>query len=174
MPSITRSDGRTVTDPRDVEELIRRLGLEYEKIVPKQVPALDRVLTERRLSGEDAEQILAVNRERLPDGHTGADVVALFSGGPGLGDLPYRRPHTHADDEVRFIVAGGGTFGFVLPDGEQIELGVEAGDLLSIPAGTEHWFKLGSEAALVAVRLFGANPDWRGQYTATQITSLPD
>lgn len=174
MPPITRSDGRTVTDPRDAEDLIRLLGLGVEKIAPAHVPALDRVLAERRLGGDDADHILAANRERLPAGHAGADVVALFPGGPGLGDLPYRRPHTHADDEVRFIVAGGGAFGFVLPDGGQIELGVEAGDLLSIPAGTEHWFKLRPDGALVAVRLFGANPDWRGHYTATKVLFRPD
>lgn len=173
MPPITRHDGSTVTDPREAERLIRVLGLGIAKVAPVADPAVERVMASRRLDGGDAARILAANRGSLPAGHTGADVVALFSGGPGLGDLPYRRPHTHADDEVRLIVAGGGAFGFVLPDGVQIEMPVGPGDLLSIPAGTEHWFRLGADGSLVAIRLFGANPDWRGDYTSTRILFPP-
>lgn len=62
-----------------------------------------------------------------------------------------------------------GIFGFVLPGGDQIEITVEAGDLLRVPAGTEHWFRLGPRRTVVAVRLFGANPDWRADYTGAEI-----
>ncbi len=169
MPTITRPDGSVVTRAADAERLVRSLGLGVAKAAPAASLALGRVMAGRRLTDEDSRQILAANRHLLPAGHVGADVFALFPETPGLGTLRFHRCHTHADDEVRFILAGEGVFGFVLPGGGQIEITAEAGDLLRVPAGIEHWFRLGPRRTVVAVRLFGANPDWRADYTGTEI-----
>lgn len=169
MPTITRPDGSVITQAVEAERLIRSLGLGVAKAAPAASLALGRVLAGRRLADEDSRQILAANQGVLPGEHAGADVIALFPDTPGLGDLMFHRCHTHSDDEIRFILAGEGVFGFILPDGDQVEITVEAGDLLSVPAGIEHWFRLGARRTVVAVRLFGANPDWRAEYTGTAI-----
>jgi 1,2-dihydroxy-3-keto-5-methylthiopentene dioxygenase len=169
MPTITRPDGSVVAQAAEAKRLVRSLGLGVAKVAPAASPALGRVLAGRRLTDEDSRQILAANQNLLPRNYAGADVIALFPDSPGLSDLAFHRCHTHSDDEVRFILAGEGVFGFVLPDGGQVEITAEAGDLLSVPAGTEHWFRLGPRRTVVAVRLFGANPDWRAEYTGTTI-----
>jgi 1,2-dihydroxy-3-keto-5-methylthiopentene dioxygenase len=41
----------------------------------------------------------------------------------------FNRCHTHADDEVRYIIDGEGVFGFVRPDGSQVELTITSKSL---------------------------------------------
>jgi len=76
--------------------------------------------------------------------------------------------HTHAEDEVRFFVEGQGLFYLRL--GEEVNLVLcEAGDLLSVPAGTRHWFDMGSAPSFCAIRFF-QNPDgWVGKFTGDPI-----
>ena len=50
--------------------------------------------------------------------------------------------HTHEQDELRFFVFGSGVF-FFYDDYVLFELVCEAGDMISIPSGMEHWFDIG-------------------------------
>jgi 1,2-dihydroxy-3-keto-5-methylthiopentene dioxygenase len=81
----------------------------------------------------------------------------------------YALAHTHADDEVRYVLAGAGVFGFVRPDGSQLELLVRAGECINVPAGTEHWFHLTASRTFKAVRYFMDNKGWTPVYTNTPI-----
>ena len=175
MPILSRPDGSVVTDSKEAARLVRSLGLGVEKRPPATGLALGGVIARRRLDPADATAILAANAPNLPPGHAGSDVIALFPDTAGLDDIlaAFHRCHTHSDDEVRFILAGEGVFGFVLPDGDQIEVTVEPGDLVSVPAGTEHWFRLGPRRVVVAIRLFSANPSWAAAYTGTPIRFAP-
>jgi len=51
--------------------------------------------------------------------------------------------HTHSDDEVRFFVSGRGAF-YLRFDPEVDVVICEAGDMISVPAGTRHWFDMGT------------------------------
>jgi 1,2-dihydroxy-3-keto-5-methylthiopentene dioxygenase len=81
----------------------------------------------------------------------------------------FDKVHTHADDEVRYIVAGEGIFGFVRPDGSQVELTVQPQEYINVPAGTEHWFLLTPARRIKAVRYFCGTDGWVPEYTGTQI-----
>lgn len=104
-------------------------------------------------------------------GYQSRDLIALHSGIPGLQDLlqKFSRPHTHDDDEVRYIVDGEGVFGFVYPDGHQVELKVKAGEYISVPKGTEHWFVLTKTQRIKAIRYFTTTEGWTPVYTDTKI-----
>ena len=171
MPVITRADGSAVSESKEAARLVQALGLRVATLAPAASLALGRVLSRRRLEADDATDLLAANRRLLPPDHAGADVIALFPDTAGLDSVlaAFHRCHTHSDDEVRFILAGEGVFGFVLPDGDQIEITVAPGDLIGVPAGTEHWFRLGPRRTVIAIRLFAANPDWQASYTGTPI-----
>lgn len=80
----------------------------------------------------------------------------------------FARFHIHDDDEGRYVVAGSCVFGFALPGLGQLRLHLGPGDHLRIPAGTEHWFALGEEGILQAVRLFSS-----GDAMATTYTGRP-
>ena len=78
--------------------------------------------------------------------------------------------HTHADDEVRLFIAGRGAF--YLRFGPHVDVVVcEAGDLISVPAGTRHWFDMGTTPDLAAIRLFRVEDGSVGAFTGDPIAS---
>lgn len=78
--------------------------------------------------------------------------------------------HTHSEDEIRFFVDGKGLFWFHL-EGEPIfNLLCEKGDLISVPAGTKHWFDAGESNPFVkAIRIFIDMSGWIPVYTNSKI-----
>jgi 1,2-dihydroxy-3-keto-5-methylthiopentene dioxygenase len=76
--------------------------------------------------------------------------------------------HRHAEDEVRFFVAGRGCFYLHLYP-EVVAVVCEGGDLLSVPAGTRHWFDMGIRPDFVAIRFFEQEDGWIGDFTGDPI-----
>ena len=76
--------------------------------------------------------------------------------------------HRHAEDEVRFFVAGRGCF-YLHLEPEVFAVVCEGGDLLSVPAGTRHWFDMGSRPDFVAIRFFEQKDGWIGDFTGDVI-----
>ncbi|GAA0988854.1 1,2-dihydroxy-3-keto-5-methylthiopentene dioxygenase [Acrocarpospora macrocephala] len=82
--------------------------------------------------------------------------------------------HTHDDDEVRFFAGGSGIF-YLHIDGKVHAVLCEAGDLLSVPAGTTHWFDMGTHPDFTAIRFFHDDDGWIGDFTGDPIASrIPD
>ncbi|MGY0231782.1 1,2-dihydroxy-3-keto-5-methylthiopentene dioxygenase [Longispora urticae] len=78
--------------------------------------------------------------------------------------------HTHDEDEVRFFVEGQGCF--YLHVGDRVYAVVcRAGDLLSVPAGTTHWFDMGARPEFCAIRFFQKEDGWVGHFTGDPIAS---
>ena len=76
--------------------------------------------------------------------------------------------HIHSEDEVRFFVEGQGLFCLHIGD-EVLQVLCEADDWISVPAGTKHWFDMGSAPQFCAIRFFD-NPDgWVAQFTGDSI-----
>ncbi|WP_067686017.1 1,2-dihydroxy-3-keto-5-methylthiopentene dioxygenase [Nocardia jejuensis] len=78
--------------------------------------------------------------------------------------------HRHAEDEVRFFAAGQGCFYLHLGD-EVLATVCTAGDLVSVPAGTLHWFDMGTQPEFVAVRFFEEQDGWIGDFTGDKISA---
>ncbi len=76
--------------------------------------------------------------------------------------------HRHAEDEVRFFVAGRGCFYLHLGP-EVVAVVCEGGDLLSVPAGTPHWFDMGMRPDFVVIRFFEGKDGWIGDFTGDGI-----
>ena len=80
----------------------------------------------------------------------------------------FRDEHTHAEDEVRFFALGSGVF-YLRLGGQVYCVGCHAGDLLSIPAGTRHWFDMGAAPRFVAIRFFESASGWVGDFSGDTI-----
>ncbi|WP_280386069.1 1,2-dihydroxy-3-keto-5-methylthiopentene dioxygenase [Nocardia wallacei] len=78
--------------------------------------------------------------------------------------------HRHAEDEVRFFAAGRGCF-YLHLEPEVVAVVCEGGDLVSVPAGTRHWFDMGTRPDFVAVRFFEEEDGWVGDFTGDPIGS---
>ncbi len=139
------------------------------------------MLAKDALSDTEKEQVLqGLDRyfQQLKEtaGYQSRDLIVLHPDIPNLDALlaKFDKCHTHADDEVRYIVAGEGVFGFVRPDGSQVEVTVKPEEFINVPANTEHWFYLTPTRKIKAVRYFTSTEGWTPQYTGTEIRSRPD
>jgi 1,2-dihydroxy-3-keto-5-methylthiopentene dioxygenase len=122
-----------------------------------------------------AAEILAaysapLNRLSTMRGYNTSDVVALTPDHPDRDALraKFLAEHVHADDEVRFFVAGRGAF-YLHIDRHVQALVCERGDLVLVPSGTRHWFDAGPRPDFVAIRLFTDPRGWVAEYTGDPI-----
>lgn len=110
-------------------------------------------------------------------GYQTADVISINKSTENYEAIraKFLAEHTHSEDEIRFFVDGKGLFWFHL-EGEAIfNLLCEKGDLISVPAGTKHWFDAGETNPFVkAIRIFIDASGWVPEYTeidsSTQFT----
>jgi len=103
-------------------------------------------------------------------GYQTVDVISLASDHPDKAALraKFLEEHRHAEDEVRFFVAGRGLFTLHLGSYVYAVL-CEKNDLISVPAGTPHWFDMGEQPHFVAIRLFNNAEGWVANFTGEPI-----
>lgn len=100
-------------------DFVAAIGVQWQHrpLVPE--PGLAALLAQAQLDdGGKATVVQAVGMlvvdECVAHGYHSMDLVVLHPGTPGLDEALERfdKPHTHADDEVRYILEGEGLFGF--------------------------------------------------------------
>ncbi len=98
--------------------------------------------------------------------YASADVCAMTKDTFNLDTMlsAFIKEHHHTDDEVRFVVSGEGIFGINPLTELSFEIYVEAGDLLLVPAYTQHWFNLTDKKNICCIRVFKENPKWEAIY----------
>ncbi|EJL91248.1 acireductone dioxygenase [Pantoea sp. GM01] len=112
----------------------------------------------------------AIDRLVAEKGYQSWDVLSMRADNPQKEVLrsKFLNEHTHSEDEVRFFVEGSGLFCLHL-DGEVYQILCEKNDLISVPAGTAHWFDMGSEPHFTAIRIFDNQEGWVANFTGDQI-----
>ena len=123
----------------------------------------------------DSEAVLAayrgdVGRIMKASGFQSVDVIALGPDHPQREALraKFLEEHTHAELEIRFFVDGGGQFNLHIED-RVYEVRCEQGDLISVPAGTPHWFDMGPRPHFKAIRFFTSPEGWVAKFTGDDI-----
>ena len=174
MATLTFEDGKMIADLEQIAAELAPLGVALASWPT--ADAVQELLGRPALGDAEKAEVLAAHDgyfQQLQDdaGYKDRDLIVLHPDIPGLPDLlkKFESCHTHDDDEVRYIVDGEGIFGFVRPDGSQIELKVEGGEYINVPADTEHWFHLTESMRIKAVRYFSGTDGWTPRYTETPI-----
>jgi 1,2-dihydroxy-3-keto-5-methylthiopentene dioxygenase len=128
------------------------------------------------------EEVLAAYRDRIDEvsrreGYHLVDVVQLhpsdeesWPATAAAARAKFLNEHTHDDDEDRFFAAGSGVF-YLHVRGKVYAVLCEAGDLLSVPANTTHWFDMGANPEFVSVRFFHHDDGWVGNFTGDSISA---
>jgi 1,2-dihydroxy-3-keto-5-methylthiopentene dioxygenase len=171
MAILRFTDGTVYHDRADIDRELAPLNIQLQQWSLGNNSQILSILNQPQLSEEDKSIVLShLDRyfEQLkPSGYQSRDIIDLHPALPGIDEMLDRfdRCHTHADDEVRYVVAGAGIFGFVRPDKSQIELTVQAAEQINVPAGTEHWFYLTAERRFTALRYFINTSGWTPKYT---------
>ena len=100
-----------------------------------------------------------------------ADVIKLTPDNPNAPALreKFLAEHIHTEDEIRFFVHGGGHF-VLHVNGRIYDAFCEAGDLISVPAHTKHWFDAGEAPLFTALRVFTDTSGWVPHYTGDGIS----
>lgn len=109
------------------------------------------------------------------NGYQTADVINVKPTTPNIEALrtKFLSEHIHTEDEVRFFVDGEGMFWFNLGNGEDVFcVTCHAGDLLSVPANTKHWFDLGPKNTVKAIRVFIDQSGWVPHYTESGVDAI--
>ncbi|HTV74606.1 MAG TPA: cupin domain-containing protein [Candidatus Acidoferrales bacterium] len=103
-------------------------------------------------------------------GYQAVDVVRLARGTPNTAPMraKFLSEHDHSEDEVRFFVEGKGAF-YLRDNGHIYRVVCERGDLISVPAGTRHWFDMGPDPEFAAIRLFTNPAGWVANFTGDPI-----
>ena len=105
-------------------------------------------------------------------GFQSVDVIGLHPEHPDRAQLraKFLNEHVHSEFEVRFFVEGSGLFYLHLDDKVYGVL-CEKGDLISVPAGTPHWFDMGTLPSFRAIRFFTSTDGWVAQFSGSQIAT---
>ena len=155
------------TQPGQISGLLARCGIvlerwEADRLLPEN-PAQEEIMSAYDRSLEK------IKREF---GAVKADVIAVDSQTPGVEGLrrKFLNEHTHAEAEARFFVDGSGVF-YLHPDTRVYVLLCEKGDFINIPAGTRHWFDMGPNPFLKAIRTFNTPEGWVANFTGSDIAS---
>ena len=112
----------------------------------------------------------AIDKLVQEKGYQSWDVISLRADNPQKDALreKFLNEHTHGEDEVRFFVEGAGLFCLHIGN-EVFQVLCEKNDLISVPAGTPHWFDMGSEPNFTAIRIFDNPEGWVAQFTGSEI-----
>lgn len=176
MAILKLEDGTQLTDLGAIGEQLAPLNIQLNHWSTGDQPQVSALLNQVSLSDSEKEAVLLgldhyFEQLKADLGYTSRDLIVLHPDVPNLDAMlaKFEQVHTHADDEVRYIVDGEGVFGFVRPDGSQVELTVQAEEYINVPAGTEHWFYLTPSRRIKAVRYFAGTEGWVPEYTGTAI-----
>lgn len=125
-------------------------------------------------TGEEVLRAYTVEIDRLKaqGGYRAADVINMYPEHPEKETLrrKFLDEHRHAEDEVRFFVRGDGLFYLHLED-RVAAVQCCAGDLISVPANTRHWFDMGDSPSFTAIRIFTNPEGWVAEFTGDDIAA---
>lgn len=125
-----------------------------------------------------AHQVL-IDRLCAEHGYTLVDVAQLHLSASSPDDaketaaaarLKFLNEHTHDEEEIRYFTQGAGIFYLHVGD-RVLAVHCTAGDLLSVPALTTHWFDMGSLPDFTAIRFFRSDDGWVGTFTGNDIAA---
>jgi len=167
FPESSSSPEQDFLDFDSMRTQLEKVGIRYERWTAEKV--LGDASTQEEVIIAYKASIERLMKER---GYVTVDVVSLNPESTGHGDArkKFLDEHTHGEDEVRFFVDGSGMF-YIHANSKVYMMLCTRGDLISLPAGTKHWFDMGPKPFFKAIRLFN-NPDgWVAKFTGDSIAS---
>lgn len=161
-----RKTNERISGESQVKSFLDRQDVLYEHWDPGKLPE---ALQEKfQLTDKEKEQVLQTYASEIQDlaarrGYQTWDIITLSEATPNLDELlhKFEQVHTHIEDEVRAVTAGKGIF--VIKGSDDVgyfDVELEAGDVISVPEGTPHFFTLMENKQIVAVRLFIETEGW--------------
>lgn len=128
-----------------------------DEVLDAHRPLVDRLIAEHGYRLVDVAQLHPVDSDEWRATAAGARAKFL-------------NEHTHDEEEIRYFSHGSGVF-YLHVDGKVAAMLCTAGDLLSVPAMTTHWFDMGTSPDFTAIRFFHDDDGWVGTFTGSDIST---
>jgi len=164
-----RNTGERIKGEENVKSFLEAQEVIYEHWDASKLPA--HLQNKFVLTDEEKTEILKTFESEITEiagrrGYRIWDVIALSDAVPNIEELlkKFEQVHTHTEDEVRAIVSGTGIF--IIKGTEDVgyfDVELEAGDLISVPEKTAHYFTLMEDRQIIAIRLFIETDGWVAQ-----------
>ncbi len=171
MAILQLENGPKLTDLETIRAQLKVLSIQLQRWPVGENASVSLLLNQPGLTEEEKEAVLQsldhyFEKLQTESGYHSRDLIVLHPDIPNLDGLleKFKPPHTHAEDEVRYIIEGEGIFGFIAPDGQQMELTIRAEEYINVPANTPHWFYLTPQRRIKAVRYFSGTEGWVPEY----------
>jgi 1,2-dihydroxy-3-keto-5-methylthiopentene dioxygenase len=153
------------TDAGEITQALKVINVVFERW---------KAASEFAADAPDSEvlEAYAADIERLKQigGYQTVDILRCNAATPDKPAIraKFLNEHTHSEDEVRFFVEGAGIF--YLRTGGKVYMALcERGDLISVPAGITHWFDMGPDPDIAAIRFFDNKEGWVPHFTGSDI-----
>lgn len=144
---------------------LEKIGVRFERWeASKEFPQSADDLMVIEAYGADIERI------KKESGYQTVDVLRVNAATPNKPAIraKFLNEHTHSEDEVRFFVEGAGIF-YLRTGGKVYMVLCVQGDLIGVPAGTTHWFDMGPDPDITAIRFFDNKEGWVPHFTGDTI-----
>jgi 1,2-dihydroxy-3-keto-5-methylthiopentene dioxygenase len=163
----SHANGKRFTDFNEIESQLKAINVEFERWETTSELAADASQEDVIAAYQDS-----IDRLNARYGFQSIDVIGLTPEHPEKSAFrqKFLAEHIHDDFEVRFFIAGCGLFYLHVADKVYAVL-CTAGDLISVPANTTHWFDMGSEPSFKTIRLFTTPDGWVAKFTGDPIAN---
>ena len=156
------------TDETEIRDALATLNARFSRWEVKEIA-----------DGATSDEVLALYADEVEEvtsreGYTLVDAMSLL---PSQADYDEKKgpsrerflsEHKHDDDEDRYFAKGAGVF-YLHVNEKVYALYCEAGDLVSVPANTTHWFDMGTSPEFTSIRFFHDDDGWVGHFTGNPI-----
>ncbi|MBW4685361.1 MAG: acireductone dioxygenase [Komarekiella atlantica HA4396-MV6] len=177
MATLLLDDGKIESDLGEIVRELAPLSIQLRHYDPGTSLLFANLLDQDVVTESEKHYIVELHNSvfeflQQENGFLWCDLLNVHPGSANLHQLitTYGRYHTHTAAEPLYVLAGEMIYGFVRPDGSQVQLLVEAQDYLCIPAGIEHWCSPTASLHFKAVRYFAIADGWVPNYTGTQLS----
>ncbi|MBD2295477.1 acireductone dioxygenase [Anabaena sphaerica FACHB-251] len=174
MAILLLDDGTTENDLSEIVRELEVLGIKLRHYDPGTSLLFPELIEQETITDSQKRHIVVVHNSvfeflQQENGYLWSDLLNIHPGSPNLDTwmATYGRYHTHNASEAIYLLAGEMIYGFVKPDGSQIQLLVQSQDYLHIPAGVEHWCSFSACLHFKVIRYFTTVEGWMPNYTDT-------
>ena len=158
---------KTINNYQEIAKTLNGIGVQLERWQADKVLPVD----------ADQDTVIAayknsIDKLNIQYDFKSVDVVSLRPDHPQKKEFrgKFLAEHTHSDFEIRFFVDGSGLF-YLHVGGKVYLIVCEAGDLISVPANTTHWFDMGENPNFKCIRFFTTENGWVGDFTGNDIAT---
>ncbi len=162
-----QSASREFSDGADIARELDKVGVLFERW-QADTPVADDASQEAIIAAYQG----SIDRLKEKYGFQSVDVVSLTPDHPDkdMFRKKFLDEHTHSEFEIRYFIDGKGLF-IIHQDDQVYSVLCEKGDLISVPAGTRHWFDMGSQPFFKCIRFFTSPDGWTANFTGDDIAS---